>query len=81
MSPDTKVLLKASALQHVHLNIYLQDFTFIVNDDEFHTSSLVYDLLSPTISDPTFSTTDRSDFLRIHCLSTHQHPPKRVNRL
>ena len=67
-------LQEASILQ-VPLKIYHDDFTFIVNNEEFHTSKYVADLLSPLISklhlnDPTLSefvinTEEEGDFQQI----------------
>lgn len=45
-----KIQLQPSSILHVPLNNYDQDFTFIVNKEETHTSRIVADLLSPKIS-------------------------------
>ncbi|KAK8854452.1 hypothetical protein M9Y10_017014 [Tritrichomonas musculus] len=55
------IQLEYSSILQVPLQNYYNDFTFIVNGQEFQTSSLIADLLSPTISqihtnDPTFDT-------------------------
>ncbi|KAK8838621.1 hypothetical protein M9Y10_032655 [Tritrichomonas musculus] len=53
------IQLEFSSILQVPLQNYYNDFTFIVNGQEFQTSSLISDLLSPKISqihtnDPTF---------------------------
>ena len=56
---DNKVQLKISSIENVPLQTYNDDFSFIVNGEEFKTSRLFADLLSPKIcqihsNDPTF---------------------------
>ncbi|KAK8839282.1 hypothetical protein M9Y10_032214 [Tritrichomonas musculus] len=58
MSKLSQLQLKYSNIKRVPFQTYDQDFTFIVNGEEFKTSRLVSDLLSPNIckmhlSDPT----------------------------
>lgn len=53
--------LKQSSILAVPFNIYEKDFSFIVNGEEFKTSRIIADLLSPIISrnhltDPTINT-------------------------
>lgn len=57
----SKIQLRPESISDVPLQIYEQDFTFIVNGEEFKTSRLISDLLSPKISqmhssDPTLDT-------------------------
>lgn len=72
---QTKAQLNTSAILDVPIHNYNQDFTFIVNSEEFHTTKIISDLLSPKISqihyiDPTFdsyviTTTNRGKFTNI----------------
>lgn len=74
MIETNKLHLKPSSILNVPIQSYSNDFTFIVNGDEFKTSRLVSDLLSTTISrihstDPTFDryvidTQQKGDFSR-----------------
>lgn len=55
------IQLECSSILQVPLQVYYNDFTFIVNGNEFKTSRLISDLLSPKISqihsnDPTANT-------------------------
>ena len=55
------IKLQDSSILHVPLDKYPKDFLFIVNGEEYHTSFIFADLLSPKISkihysDPTMST-------------------------
>lgn len=57
----SKIQLRPESISDVPLQIYEQDFTFIVNGEEFKTNRLISDLLSPKISqmhssDPTLDT-------------------------
>ncbi|KAK8842136.1 hypothetical protein M9Y10_026363 [Tritrichomonas musculus] len=59
MSKTIKIQLNPSCILTVPFHIYDNDFTFIVNGEEFKTSKLISDLLSPVIcqihlNDPTF---------------------------
>lgn len=61
MSEQFRVQLKTTAVLNIPLQSYAYDFTFIVNDQEYRTSHVVSDLISPVISqnhqsDPTLST-------------------------
>lgn len=60
MTEITQIKLDSSAILNVPLHIYSQDFTLIVNQEEFHTTKIISDLLSPKICqihtvDPTFN--------------------------
>lgn len=60
MNEEFQIQLKAKSILNVPLNKYDKDFSFIINGEEFKTSHLVADLLSPTIcqihqNDPTMS--------------------------
>ena len=60
MSEITTFQLQTSAILDVPICNYTKDFTFIVNDEEFQTTKVLADLLSPKISqmhrnDPTFN--------------------------
>lgn len=75
MIEENKVQLKISSIKNVPLQTYNDDFSFIVNGEEFKTSRLVSDLLSPKIcqihtNDPTFDhfiidTQSKGNFSRI----------------
>ena len=59
MSQISKIKLNSSCVLTVPLQVYNNDFSFIVNGEEFKTSKLISDLLSPIIcqihlNDPTF---------------------------
>lgn len=61
MAVMSKIQLRPESISDVPLQIFEQDFTFIVNGEEFKTSRLISDLLSPKISqmhssDPTIDT-------------------------
>ena len=61
MTKQNKIQLKSSCVFSVPLQNYDDDFTFIVNENEFKTSRIVSDLLSPIIcrihsNDITFDT-------------------------
>lgn len=68
----SSIKLETTAIIHVPIRNYEQDFTFIINNEPFKTSRLVADLLSPKISkyhitDPTINeykinTTSKGDF-------------------
>ena len=72
MSQETTMCLNTSCIKNVPFNIHYQDFSFFVNGDEFRTSPLVAELLSPSICkirrvDPhiktfTINTLHRGDF-------------------
>ena len=49
MADITKIQLQTSAILDVPIHIYSQDFTFIVNGEEFRTTKIISDLLSPEI--------------------------------
>lgn len=60
MSQISKVQIKPSCILGIPLQVYANDFSFIVNGQEFKTSQLISDLLSPIIcrihaNDPTFN--------------------------
>lgn len=60
MKEESQVQLNTASVLHVPLQIYDNDFSFIVNGEEFKTSRIISDLLSPKISayhqsDPTLS--------------------------
>ena len=75
MSDHSNIQLKASSILDAPLHIFDNDFTFIVNGQEFQTSRLVSDLISPNIcrihsTDPTsnlfiINTNHQGDFSRI----------------
>ena len=75
MSDTSKIKINPSCILTVPLHTYGNDFTFIVNGEEFKTSRLISDLISPIISqihlnDPTISTftintSQRGDFSQI----------------
>ena len=75
MSHPCKILLKPSCILTVQLQNYGDDFFFIVNGEEFKTSRLIADLLSPVIcnmhsTDPTINiftikTSQSGDFSHI----------------
>lgn len=77
---ELKLQLNPSSILSVPLQTYNDDFTFIINGQEFKTSRLVSDLLSPSIcrihiNDPTFDrfhidTKQRGDFSLILQLLT-----------
>ena len=57
----TKIQLQTSSILDVPVNVYNQDFMFIVNKEEFRTTKIISDLLSPKICqihsiDPTYDT-------------------------
>ena len=61
MSLYNRLQLKSSCILTVPLHIYDSDFSFIVNGEEFKTTKLISDILSPVIcrthsNDPTFDT-------------------------
>ena len=61
MSDIAKIQLKTACILNVPLQIYCNDFTFIVNGKHFETSRIFADLLSPKIcqmhlNDPTIDT-------------------------
>lgn len=61
MSELPKIQLQTKAILNVPLQLYEDDFCFIVNGEEFHTSRIISELLSPDIChihqvDPTMST-------------------------
>lgn len=61
MTESTKIQLKTEAVLNIPLQNYQQDFCFIVNGEEFRTSFIISDLLSPEICryhliDPTMNT-------------------------
>lgn len=60
MNKDIQLKLKTSSVLQLSLQSYSNDFSFIVNGEEFKTSRVISDLLSPCISkihlnDPTFN--------------------------
>lgn len=60
MSDTSKIQLRTSCIKNVPLQTYCDDFTMIVNGEEFKMSRLMSDLLSPNIckihiNDPTFN--------------------------
>ena len=60
MSDTRKIQLRTSCIKNVPLQTYCDDFTMIVNGEEFKMSRLMSDLLSPNIckihiNDPTFN--------------------------
>ena len=50
MSLKKKVQLNTSAILDVPINIYDKDFTFIVNCEEFQTTKIISEFISPKIS-------------------------------
>ncbi|KAK8870689.1 hypothetical protein M9Y10_008576 [Tritrichomonas musculus] len=57
---DSKIILNPTSILKVPIEKYNNDFTFIVNGEEFPTSRIVADLISPKIcqihyNDPTFN--------------------------
>ena len=61
MSQKNKIELEYSAILQVPLDKFENDFTFIVNGEEFQTNKIISTLLSPKISqnyfiDPTMNT-------------------------
>lgn len=50
MSEKNQIQLEYSSILNVPIQNYAKDFTFIVNGEEFRTSSLISDLLSTKIS-------------------------------
>ena len=44
------IQLQTASILHVPFSKYGKDFTFIVNGEEFHTSQIIADILSPKIS-------------------------------
>lgn len=50
MIDKNQIQLKYSSIASVPIQTYKQDFTFVVNGEEFVTSRLISDLLSPKIS-------------------------------
>lgn len=83
MSIQPQVQLKTTAVLNIPLQSYDSDFTFIVNEQEFKTSSVISDLISPVIShihqnDPNssifnISTENQGDFNNILKLAAF-HP-------
>ena len=75
MSDKNQIKLKETSIRQIPLNLYQNDFTFIVNGKEFPTSRIIADLLSPNIcklhtSDPTINhfiinTKESGDFSNI----------------
>lgn len=75
MSQPFQIKLNTSAIVHVPIQYYNEDFLFIVNGKEFHTKRLIADLLSTKIShlhsvDPTIykyciNTEEKGDFSHI----------------
>lgn len=71
----SKVQITPSAILNVPLQTYQKDFSFIVNGEEFKTSRVISDLISPRIckihqQDPTIDTftiktQQQGDFSRI----------------
>ncbi|KAK8849360.1 hypothetical protein M9Y10_018759, partial [Tritrichomonas musculus] len=60
MSLTKKIQLKATSILNVPLQLYEEDFSFVVNGEEFKTSRIISDLLSPKIcqlrmNDPTLN--------------------------
>ena len=58
---ETKIQLQITSILSVPIDSYSKDFMFIVNGEEFQTTKIISDLLSPKISqihkiDPTFDT-------------------------
>lgn len=61
MNQENTIQLESSSILKVPLESYYRDFTFIVNGEEFKTSRIISDILSPKISqmhsiDPTIDT-------------------------
>ena len=50
MANNSHIRLNTNRIANIPLHIYDNNFTFIVNDIEYHTSTLISDLLSPVIS-------------------------------
>lgn len=75
MSEQSKIQLNPTCILQVPLQTYCDDFTFLVNGNEFKTSRLISDLISPKISklhlsDPTINqfiinTTKNGNFFNI----------------
>lgn len=82
MSETVKIQLKQSSILQVPFQAYNEEFTFIVNGEEFKTSRLISDLISPNISkihsvDPTIdeytiNTKNHGHFSRIFNLINFQ---------
>lgn len=91
MNQQNKFLLNYSAISNVPLHVYDKDFVFIVNGQEFKTSKLVADLLSPKICqnhtiDPTLDkfiifTKQEGDFSNILNLVTFNEISFQTNEL
>lgn len=74
-SQNLQIKLDYSSILNIPLDSYCKDFTFIVNNEEFKTSRLVSEILSPMIvkmhlNDPTIdtfiiTTHERGDFSKI----------------
>lgn len=87
MFEKSKIQLQTSCISNVPLQIYDNDFTFVVNNKEFKTSKIISDLLSPIIckhhiNDPTFNKFvintknegDFSFFLNLINFDSHEIP-------
>ena len=92
MTQDLQVQLKTTAILDIPLRTYDNDFTFIVNGNEYETSRIISDLLSPnirqihqidlTISTFTINTTSRGDFnhvLELATFSTQSIPSDEIS--
>ena len=58
---ENQIKLKLSSISRTTLNFYANDFTFIINGEEFKTNKIISDIISPKIAqihsvDPTFDT-------------------------
>ena len=56
---ENQIKLKLSSISRATLNSYANDFTFIINEEEFKTNKIISDIISPKIAqihsvDPTF---------------------------
>ena len=89
MSEKYKMRLNSSSIMKVPLRFYQDDFTFIVNGEEFKTSRIISDLISPKVSQLhftdtpidyfTINTTSKGDFSQILDLvnfETYEFPSK-----
>ena len=57
------IKFQISSILHIQLHNYNQEFTFIVNNEIFHTTRVIADLLSPKISRYHFSDPTNSEYI------------------
>lgn len=75
MNENYKMQLKPTSIMNIPLHLYQNDFTFIVNGEEFKTNRIISDLISPkicqyhftdtTIDSFTIKTVNKGDFSHI----------------